>query len=101
MVEITALADNLSRVGITPADIAAIGAAFTAAAAAGILTKTALKQIELMRVESSEGTPESRQAKLDAMRGLLKDYLDAMGPEAQAELVKAIAPSLPMIMAAL
>lgn len=94
MTEITLLADQLGKVGIMPADLVALGAACTAAAAAGILTKTALKQIELMRQEAAEETPESRQAKLIILKDTMSVLLEKLGPEAQANAIETIIPSV-------
>ncbi len=45
MVEISKLADEMAKAGITAVDLAAIGAGLTAAAVAGIAAKEALRRI--------------------------------------------------------
>lgn len=60
MVEITMFTDNLAKMGLTPADLAAIGAALTAAALAGIATKAALSKINYTE------TPEQKIERMKA-----------------------------------
>ena len=76
----------IEDIGSIPLDeILALGAALTAAATVGIAALAAEETSQTIQSEVAEYTPQDR---LDLFMG----YLDKMGPEAQAELVKAIGP---------
>lgn len=68
-------------------EIVAVGAGFTAAAAAGAAMLTALKQLELMRSETREMTPQDRLNQMML-------FMDKLGPEAQAKALETALPSI-------
>ena len=76
----------IEDIGSIPLDeILALGAALTAAATVGIAALAAEETREAVTAEAVEYTPQQRT---DLMIGMM----EKVGPEAQAELVKAIGP---------
>jgi hypothetical protein len=90
---ITSLADTLERVGLTPADLVALGAAISAAAAAGILTKTALRNIELMRSEIAQTSPADRLLLAKEASSILNTLVANFGAEGTAKVLEQIGPA--------